>query len=106
MKSYTLGLLSLVFIWAVVESTSPRRCPEKCDLSSCDVVDCKCGIFKDECDCCDICMKCQGESCHILVGDVCEPGYTCGEPGRDLAEQLHHPATCIPGVATTTEAEL
>ncbi|GFR06900.1 uncharacterized protein TNCT_126571 [Trichonephila clavata] len=90
----TLTLLIVLFV--NVESTSPRMCPETC--YPCETTNCECGTYKDECNCCDLCMKCKGSSCIVLQGDVCEDGYTCGDPNRSYLEQMHNPATCIPAV--------
>ncbi|PRD29256.1 UNVERIFIED_CONTAM: hypothetical protein NCL1_29974 [Trichonephila clavipes] len=90
----TLTLLIVLFV--NVESTSPRMCPETC--YPCEPVNCECGTYEDECNCCNLCMKCKGSSCSALTGDVCEEGYTCGDPNRSYLERMHSPATCIPAV--------
>ncbi|GFU45762.1 uncharacterized protein NPIL_184591 [Nephila pilipes] len=97
MKNLVLfsSFLTLFIVLIVnVESTSPVMCPEKC--YPCEPVNCDCGTYKDQCNCCDICMKCRNAPCSVLEGNVCEEGYTCGDPTRDYMVQMNSPATCIP----------
>ncbi|GIY35279.1 hypothetical protein CDAR_1071 [Caerostris darwini] len=71
----------------------------KCDdLKTCETCaekDCKCGSVMDECNCCAICLKCAGETCHDTFDAGCEDGYTCGDPNRSLLDKINIPATCI-----------
>ncbi|CAL1292374.1 unnamed protein product [Larinioides sclopetarius] len=99
MRNIILCFTFLAFIGVLivhVESSSPRKCPPPHRCYPCDLADCKCGKLKDECNCCDVCMRCKDEPCSVLAGDVCEEGYSCGDPERPYLQQIHNPATCIP----------
>jgi hypothetical protein len=57
-------------------------CPELCDKSKCEepVISCDSGVFvKDECDCCDVCLRSRNQICgglHARFGK-CESGLEC-----------------------------
>ncbi|KAF8786186.1 hypothetical protein HNY73_007940 [Argiope bruennichi] len=60
MRNITLFFTFLSFLGVLilqVESTSPRKCPPADQCYPCDKVNCRCGQLKDECDCCDVCLK-------------------------------------------------
>ncbi|GBN16031.1 hypothetical protein AVEN_57794-1 [Araneus ventricosus] len=79
-----------------VECTSPPNCANACK-DPCADVDCKCGTYKDGCNCCDICKKCAGDKCVRLANEQCEDGYTCGKPDMSVQEIYTNPdITCIP----------
>ncbi|CAL1266940.1 unnamed protein product [Larinioides sclopetarius] len=79
-----------------VECTSQPNCKTACK-DPCVDQDCKCGTYKDDCDCCDICKKCAGENCIRLANEQCEDGYTCGNPDMSVMEiYTNSDITCIP----------
>ncbi|GIY91100.1 hypothetical protein CDAR_443771 [Caerostris darwini] len=97
MKNLVLVLtfVTLLGVFFVnVESTSPVQCPEKC--YPCEPVDCPCGTYEDQCNCCDLCKKCKSESCSVLAGEVCEEGYRCGDPDQGYLAYVNGAHTCIP----------
>ena len=57
-------------------------CPGVCDTSKCEesTVYCESGVFvKDDCDCCDVCLRSRGNICggfHARFGK-CEVGLVC-----------------------------
>ncbi|KFM58514.1 hypothetical protein X975_26526, partial [Stegodyphus mimosarum] len=96
-----LALFNLCFAFCVfclmlsVEGRSPMQCPDSCDTGTCQEVSCNCGSYKDECHCCDICYKCEGEVCSIVEADACVKGTTCTHPpGSSAADIYNNPGIC------------
>lgn len=59
--------------------TAAKRCPA-CDVKTCAPLnsgECLAGIMKDECNCCDVCGKLEGEPCDDSVRDPCGDGLEC-----------------------------
>ncbi|XP_023210163.1 protein draper-like [Centruroides sculpturatus] len=78
----TLGIISIYFN-TVSEARNPKcgPCTEECPSTE----NCKCGVHRDACDCCDICTpcnsiapfcgKCEPENCQNLDGQCqCDVG--------------------------------
>ncbi|CAL1266942.1 unnamed protein product [Larinioides sclopetarius] len=89
-----LGLISALIVY--VECVSPPMCIDACK-DPCPQMNCKCGTYRDSCNCCDLCRKCAGENCMVIAGELCEEGYTCGDPNRSLIHIYNdRNVTCIP----------
>ncbi|XP_057313338.1 antistasin-like [Hydractinia symbiolongicarpus] len=65
----------VVVLWNIKQTTASSRC--RCELRYCGrPTNCKGGIVKDNCGCCDVCAKQKGETCGGYAG-VCEKGLVC-----------------------------
>ncbi|XP_077525761.1 8.6 kDa transglutaminase substrate-like [Haemaphysalis longicornis] len=87
MKAALLLLVTLMVATIGALATSPLKCDiATCDQSKCpSTANCKCGTYKDGCDCCTVCYKCPGEACVPLFQDKCAGKTTCQlEPGAAI----------------------
>uniref|UniRef100_A0A023GBZ7 Putative secreted protein n=1 Tax=Amblyomma triste TaxID=251400 RepID=A0A023GBZ7_AMBTT len=86
MKAALLLLVVLAVAVIGTLATSAPNCAAGCDQSKCpSAASCKCGTFKDACNCCDVCYKCPGESCVPVFQDKCSGKNTCQlEPGAAI----------------------
>lgn len=60
-------------------AAAAKRCP-KCDIEKCPELDqgtCLSGTVKDDCDCCLVCGKMEGEPCNLNKRDQCGHGLVC-----------------------------
>ncbi|XP_050029495.1 uncharacterized protein [Dermacentor andersoni] len=72
----SLVLLSLAVTCVVC--TTPQNCANvNCAAVTCNRVNCKCGAYKDDCGCCDLCYKCPGEVCVPLYQHRCTEHHDC-----------------------------
>ncbi|KAL3256036.1 hypothetical protein MRX96_017242 [Rhipicephalus microplus] len=81
--------LLVVFTIAVIgtlATSQPNCAASPCDPSKCpNTASCKCGTYKDACNCCDVCYKCPGEACVPVFQDKCAGKTTCQlEPGAAI----------------------
>lgn len=78
-----LLLVSGIFLTFLnITAGASDSCPDLCDKSKCgeSAIPCNSGVFaKDECDCCDVCLRSRNQICgglHARYGK-CEPGLYC-----------------------------
>ena len=74
-------LISGIFL-IFLNISAGTRCPELCDKTKCEepAINCASGKFvKDECDCCDVCLRSLNQICgglHARFGK-CGTGLEC-----------------------------
>ncbi|XP_046341009.1 insulin-like growth factor-binding protein-related protein 1 [Haliotis rufescens] len=78
----SLWLVALLGLVVVCNAGTLKGCGE-CDRSACPSVSCLAGKTQDECKCCEICLKMEGEECNHKLkpegyGD-CGTGLKCSK---------------------------
>ncbi|KAG8197677.1 hypothetical protein JTE90_001602 [Oedothorax gibbosus] len=97
-------LMIFVVVLMIVDARSPVKCASQCNTAGCPAVDCSCGTYKDECNCCDHCLTCADSTCSPLAGDVCVEGYTCAHPvGTEYMERMNGDGKCVPSHTVNAE---
>nr|API81349.1 venom toxin [Hemiscorpius lepturus] len=98
--------LRLALVLTLIVSIHSLSCPCWRDRSICRPAptDCKLGLTKDACGCCDICFKIEGEKCGGPWGTSgrCGEGLECVAPKPEKAEDVpqhiarHQEGVCKP----------
>lgn len=74
-----LGVMAAVLAVAMAAKRCPVCDPEQCPTLN--AANCLAGTTKDECQCCDVCAKLEGQACDSSVRDPCGDGLECKEAG-------------------------
>lgn len=94
----TIVFLSLLFCFLVssIKATSMPDCSQGCNPKYCpELPECKCGLYKDYCECCSFCQKCPGEECILVANEKCANGTVCRpRPGAVGLERINGPGWC------------
>ena len=74
----------LAFVVTVYFVTAQDLIPDiecgDCDVSLCPIIEhCKNGVKKDKCNCCDVCVKLEGQHCSGPGSqkEICADGLVC-----------------------------
>ncbi|XP_049523380.1 8.6 kDa transglutaminase substrate-like [Dermacentor silvarum] len=101
--------VTLVFILFIaiavfsVSGTPPPHCAAgTCNPEACEAVNCSCGTYKDQCECCDLCHKCPDEECTTQPPDPCTEGYHCTLDDLDQRMETGGTRHCRPHNETAT----
>ncbi|KAH7950417.1 hypothetical protein HPB49_023833 [Dermacentor silvarum] len=78
MNAALVALLLIAVAIVSVSANQPLNCiSATCTPDTCRPVECACGMYKDDCRCCDICYKCPGDQCNPWILDQCTEGHQC-----------------------------
>nr|KAG5698767.1 hypothetical protein BaRGS_032186 [Batillaria attramentaria] len=75
-RTAVLGVMAALL---VLGEAGKKKCGP-CDKESCptlNAANCLAGTTKDDCNCCDVCAKLEGEACDDSVRDPCGDGMKC-----------------------------
>ncbi|XP_076038276.1 venom protein 302-like [Oratosquilla oratoria] len=78
------GLTLLVFLMLATERSAGHSCVCRGECPKLDESECKYGVGKDKCFCCDVCLNGPGEICggHFDTDGKCGTGLRCWKGPR------------------------
>uniref|UniRef100_A0A1V1WBV3 Putative venom protein n=1 Tax=Superstitionia donensis TaxID=311983 RepID=A0A1V1WBV3_9SCOR len=95
---FRIAVYSLLLVVCVYSLSCPL-CWENPSVCGTTPTDCKLGLTKDACGCCDVCYKIEGEKCGgpWRTSGNCGKGLKCEIP-KDLPKHIQRQAvgTCKP----------